>query len=66
MFHFFSNKSRSAVINARLSEDPTNGKSSGKTTIKSRYLATYPQIVNILLGKYAIDEIIADEESAIA
>lgn len=65
LFHFSINKSASKVLNARLSADHTNEKVSRKTTVKSKYLATYPQVVYFLLAKYATNEIIAETESAI-
>lgn len=65
LFYFFVNKSASAILYARRSADSSNGKSSRKTTVKSMYLTTCPQVVNFLIEKYTIDEIIAKTVSAI-
>lgn len=63
--HFFMSTFASALLNARLHADCSNRKSFRKTSVTSRYLRTYPQIVNFLLEKYGMDEIIAETVSAI-
>lgn len=40
-FIFFIKKSTSAVLNAWVTADHTNGMSTLKTTVKCRYLTTY-------------------------
>lgn len=65
LFHFLINNSASAVLNAYLSANFSNRKSSRKTTVKWRYLTTYLQKVNVLLQAIATYEIIAETESAI-
>lgn len=59
------NRPASAVLNAWLSADSGNKNSFRKTTVKSKYLTTYPQVVIFLLEKYATDETITETESVI-
>lgn len=58
-FHFFINKSASTVLDAIISWDPSTRNASRKTTVKSRYIITYPQAVIFLLEKFPTDESIA-------
>lgn len=62
LFHFFMNKTASAVQNARLSAHSTDEEHSRSTRDKKRYFNTYPQVANFLLRKYGTDEVIAKSE----
>lgn len=65
LFHIFLNKATSAVLSARLSTERIYKKQSQSASGNTKYLATYPQIVNFLLKEYAIDEAIVESESEI-
>lgn len=57
--------SASAVLNTRLSADPTTKNALRKRTANWKYLTTYPQMANFLSEKYRTVKIIAETESVI-
>lgn len=63
--HFSMYKSTYAVLTGPLGADFTDRCTSHKTTVRLRYLTTYPQVVNFWSKKYASNDLIADTESAI-
>lgn len=65
LFHFFINKISSAVQNARLSADVTDRKYSWSVSCKTKHFATFLQVLNVLLEKYATNEVNAETESEI-
>lgn len=65
LFYFFINKTAFAVPSRRLIAEHTDKKHSRSGSGKTGYLATYPQVRNFLLKKYATDEVIAKPEFTI-
>lgn len=60
LFHFFMDKTVSAVLNARFSVDGTGKKNSRPDRDKITYFTTFPQVVHFFLKKYATDDVITE------
>lgn len=59
LFHFFVNKTVSAVLKVRLNVDGTGKIHSRSASGKMRYFIAYPQVIIFLLKKYTTNEVIA-------
>lgn len=63
--HFFINKCTSTILKARFRAESSNRKSTRRVTFKSKYLMTYPWVVDFLLKKCVTVEIIAGAKTAV-